>query len=68
MSGTTSKCTAWVTQHVYKQIHTFLEAEAIVSLTYKGPAKSTPVEENGRASLTQNEGSSEASGEQYGLA
>jgi len=55
------------TQHVYKHIHTFLEVDAIVSLTYKVPAKSTPVTENGRDSLTRKEGSGGAGGGQYGL-
>ena len=57
MSGTMSKWTALVTQQVYKHIHTFLEVDATVSLTYKGPAKSTPVKEKGCASMARKEGS-----------
>ena len=37
------------------------------SHTYKGPAKSTPVKENGRLSLTLKDGSGGAGGGQYGL-
>lgn len=51
MSETTSKCTALVTQQVYRQIHTFFEEEVIVTLTCKGPAKSTPTKEKDRALL-----------------
>ena len=58
--GSHSMCT--------NKIHTFLEVEAIVSLTYKGPAKSTPVYDKGRASLTRNEGSGGACDGQYDFA
>ena len=42
MSVTTSKCTARVTRHVNKQIHTFFEWVALSAQIVNGPAKSTP--------------------------
>ena len=42
MSVTTSKCTARVTRHVNKQIHTFFEWVALSTRIVNGPAKSTP--------------------------
>ena len=53
MSGTTSMWMAWVTQHVYRQIHIF---SLLVALTCNGPAKSTAACENGLLSRTQNFG------------
>ena len=63
ISGTMSMLTALVTQQVYKQIH--LVRPCV--LMYSGPAKSTPVVENGGASLTRNSGNGGGAGEQYGL-
>ena len=42
-SGTKSRCTALVTQQVYRHSHTFGFSVAKDGLTYSGPAKSTPV-------------------------
>jgi len=55
MSETKSRCTARITQHVYKQIHTLLEVPS-GCLTYSGLAKSTPVWVNGGASSRRNGG------------
>jgi len=55
-SGTRSKCTALITQQVYKQIQTFLLFLGLLVLTYSGPAKSMPVEVNGGSLVTQNLG------------
>ena len=62
ISGTISILTALVTQQVYKQIHTLLLFMRPCVLMYSGPAKSTPVVENGRASLTRNSGNGGGTG------
>ena len=62
MSGTKSKCTALVAQQVYRQIQLFLDVDVTLSHVYKGPAKSMPVKENGRLSLTLKDGSGGAGG------
>ena len=59
MSGTKSKCIALVVQQVYRQIHVFFYVDGI---SYKGPVKSTPLEEKGRLSRTLNDGSGGAAG------
>ena len=43
MSVTMSRCTARIAQHVYKHSHTLEVSDVSAVLTYKGPAKSTPV-------------------------
>ena len=67
MSGTMSMLTALVTQQVYKQIHTLLLLMRPCVLMYSGPAKSTPVVENGGASLTRKSGNGGGAGEPYDL-
>ena len=63
MSGTRSRCTARMAQHVYKQIQTLELVLPAVTLTYNGPAKSTPVEAKGTSILTQNSGSGGETGD-----
>ena len=53
--GTTSKCSALTTQHVYKQIQTFGFSSLV--FTYNGPRKSMPVAVKDGASFTRNSGS-----------
>ena len=56
MSVTTSKCTAPVTKHVKRQIHTFHEPVTWSTRIVSGPAKSTPVYEKAGSSFTRNIG------------
>ena len=55
-SNTNSRCTALVTQHVKRQIHTLLLVDTPWFRMYTGPAKSTAALVNGGASLTRNAG------------
>ena len=50
-----------------RQIHTFLLVVELLSLTYSGQAKSTPVYEKGGSSLTRNVGRGGGWGFWYGL-
>ena len=65
ISGTSSKCTALITQHVYKQIHTLFPFVNL-SLVYSGPAKSTPVYVKAGCSFTLKSGRGGGGGELYG--
>ena len=56
MSVTISKCTASVTKHVNRQIHTFCEPVAWSTQMVSGPAKSTPVYEKAGSSFTRKTG------------
>ena len=51
-SVTMSRCTARLTKHVNKQIHTFCDLVSPSVRMVSGPAKSTPVYENAGSSLT----------------
>ena len=62
-SGTSSRCMARTIQQVKRQIQTFLPW-----LIYNGPAKSTPVQQNGGASLTLHGGSGGGGGGLKGFA
>ena len=61
-SRTTSRCTAQVTQQVYRQIHTLLSVVALLILTKREPAKSTPVNVKGGSSLTLKSGKGSSEG------
>ena len=56
-SGTTFKCIALTTQQEKRYILTFDSFELSDPLTYRGPAKSTPVYIKAGTSLTLNAGS-----------
>ena len=53
----------YLCKQVYRQIQVFLDVEVTLSVSHKGPAKSIPVTENGRFSLTLKDGSGGAGGE-----
>ena len=53
---TVSRCTARLTRQVKRQIYTLFDWVSEKVWTWSGPAKSTPVYENGGSSLTRNIG------------
>ena len=65
MCKTISKCTALVTQQVNRQIHTLLFVVDPLSLTYSGPARSTPVYEKAGDSVTVHSGRGGGGGAEY---